>query len=199
MPHSKSQIHRDRIKGKNNPAYQHGGRLSPFSKNFKKYADLTDEEKELKIKETIKTAQKAIDDNCGRDTRLDYYTSRGLSLEEAKKALSERQSTFSLEKCIDKHGEEEGKRIWQERQDKWKVSLSASGMKAGYSKVSQGLFDELKINTSLNLLYGINEEGIQTSNKKIWVDCYYADNKSVIEFFGDYWHGNHQNILAINK
>ena len=34
---SKCQNLRDSVKGENNPAYQHGGRLSPFSKKFVNY------------------------------------------------------------------------------------------------------------------------------------------------------------------
>lgn len=59
------------------------------------------------------------------NTSLKYYTSRGYTLEEAKIALSERQSTFSLAKCIEKHGEVEGKKVWQARQDKWLATLDA--------------------------------------------------------------------------
>lgn len=57
-------------------------------------------------------------------TSIEHYINKGLSLEEAKIALHERQSTFSLEKCIKKHGEIDGTLIWQARQDKWQKSLN---------------------------------------------------------------------------
>lgn len=62
--------------------------------------------------------------NC-KTTSIEYYLNKGLSQEEAEIALSERQSTFSLDKCIQKYGEEEGKRIWKERQDKWQERLNS--------------------------------------------------------------------------
>ena len=35
-------------------------------------------------------------------TKLSYYLNKGMTEEEAKAALKERQSTFSLKKCIEK-------------------------------------------------------------------------------------------------
>jgi hypothetical protein len=46
----------DKVKGDKNPAYQHGGRLSPFSTKFKKYNDLSEQEKEDKINNTYQKA-----------------------------------------------------------------------------------------------------------------------------------------------
>lgn len=43
--------------------------------------------------------------------------------EEAKLALKKRQSTFSLKKCIEKYGVEEGTKKFNERQEKWQKSL----------------------------------------------------------------------------
>lgn len=55
---------------------------------------------------------------------LEYYLSRGYSMDESEKLRSKRQSTFSLEICIDKHGLEEGTKIWKDRQDKWQKTLN---------------------------------------------------------------------------
>jgi hypothetical protein len=65
--------------------------------------------------------------------------------EEAKKALSERQTTFTLAKCILKYGEETGKQRWSDRQAKWMKNFP----KSNFSKISQTLFwsiYELKLN-----------------------------------------------------
>lgn len=48
-----------------------------------------------------------------------------MSEEEAKIALRERQATFTLEKCIKRHGLEEGTRRFNERQDKWQNTLNS--------------------------------------------------------------------------
>ena len=52
-------------------------------------------------------------------SQIGYWVKKGYSEEEAEKLRNERQATFSLDKCIEKHGIEEGRRIWQERQEKW--------------------------------------------------------------------------------
>lgn len=63
--------------------------------------------------------------DCGKPTRIQYFIDKGLTEEEAKIALKERQSTFSLEKCIEKYGEKEGTKRWKERQDKWQNTLNS--------------------------------------------------------------------------
>ncbi len=57
-------------------------------------------------------------------TKIEYWLEKGYTEEEAKKKISERQSTFSKEKCIKKYGEEEGTKRWKERQDKWQKTLN---------------------------------------------------------------------------
>lgn len=57
--------------------------------------------------------------------QLGYWLKQGYSEDEAKKLVSERQATFSLEKCIARHGEVEGKRIFDERQIKWQNTLDS--------------------------------------------------------------------------
>jgi len=107
-------------KGENNPGYNHGGKLSPYSKRFLKYTDMNEEE----IEETRKKSLKKAEDNRSYNTRIEYYLNKGYSEEEAKIALSERQRTFSIDKCIEKYGEEDGLKIWKQRQEKWRSSLA---------------------------------------------------------------------------
>jgi hypothetical protein len=77
-------------------------------------------------------------------TRIEYYLKRGYSEKEAKVELSNRQTTFSLDKCISKHGEKIGTKIWLDRQEKWQKSLAENGnIKGGYSKISQILFYDI--------------------------------------------------------
>ena len=83
---------------------------------------------EAKHKNNIKGASAARDKfpkEFFLDTNLKYYTIRGLTEEEAKNALKERQTTFSLEKCIERYGEIKGKEVWQERQDRWQDTLNS--------------------------------------------------------------------------
>lgn len=112
----------ERMKGDKNPGYNHGGRLSPFSKNFVGYDEV--EDKEEVIEDLKKKAVVTKIENNNNPLTTDYYTSRGYSLEKAKELVYERQSTFSLEKCIEKHGENEGVKVWEARQEKWQNTLS---------------------------------------------------------------------------
>ena len=67
--------------------------------------------------------QKCFD--CGKPTRIQYFIDKGLTEDEARIALKERQSTFSLEKCIMRYGEIEGTKRWKERQIKWQNTLNS--------------------------------------------------------------------------
>lgn len=114
----------ERVAGDKNPGYQHGGKLSAFSKNFKNYEGMTDEEIEAGQKAVAQASSKTKQANPqNENTSIEYYTSRGMSEEEAIIARSERQSTFSLDKCIAEHGEVKGIQVWSDRQIKWMSSL----------------------------------------------------------------------------
>lgn len=57
-------------------------------------------------------------------TKIEYWLKKtDGNIEEANKLLSKRQSTFSKEICIEKHGERQGEEIWKARQNKWISSL----------------------------------------------------------------------------
>ena len=107
----------ERFSKEKNPAYQHGGRLSSNSIKFDKYingeADYTIEDVRAKKRQTLKENPQR------RKTRFEYWIERGYSQEEAREKVRERQTTFSKEKCIEKYGEEEGIKRWNDRQEKW--------------------------------------------------------------------------------
>jgi len=54
----------------------------------------------------------------------EFWVKKGFSEEKAISKVSETQSTFSLKKCIEKHGELEGTRLWKQRQTKWQESFN---------------------------------------------------------------------------
>lgn len=182
----------DRMKGENNPAYGHGGKYSPFSKKFVK-GDISES-----------TVKKSISNRTlrGNDTTtIGYYVKQGYTEEEAKVKLSERQSTFNLEKCIEKYGEVEGRKRWQDRQDKWQNTLNAKSDEEkaiiNRKKVSSGhniskaefeILDYLKgegivLDTQHNIL---NED---SDNQKGYLYDFRKGNK-IIEYHGNYWHLN---------
>ena len=71
----------ERLKGDKNPGYQHGGRLSPFSDKF--IGKTTREKAAAKSKKT------KTENPQNENTKLEYYTSRGYTEEEAKSMGSE--------------------------------------------------------------------------------------------------------------
>lgn len=96
----------DKIKGDKNPNHKskttesERKSRSPFSKEFIKYENVEN------VEEYISTfAKEAIKDRVS-DTTLQYYINKGYSTVESEKLLKKRQATFSLEKCIEKHGDE---------------------------------------------------------------------------------------------
>jgi len=133
-------------------------------------------------------------------TQLGYWLKKGYSKKESKIKLSERQKTFSKKICIEKYGEEEGLKIFTERQHKWSKSLSTNGnLNIGYSKISQELFNvllETYVIDKRNDIYFATHNKEYKLNKfesegGIWLyDFTDFNNKKIIEFHGDMFHGN---------
>lgn len=186
--------------GENNP--RHKSKISdleirqssPMCIEFyqKHYPSLSKEEQEKMWKEKHNDMVNRIR-NTIKTTNIEYYLNQGMSKEEAKQALHDRQSTFSLKKCIERYGEEEGIRRFKERQDKWKVKLRKSFLIDGdsrgmQSKIANKLFND--ISNLLNIESPIKEKFIydkETKNGYAYDFCY---NNKIIEFNGDYWHCN---------
>ncbi len=57
----------------------------------------------------LKKAAQTRKDNDNENTSLSYYLKQGMTQEEAEQSLKDRQRTFTLEKCINKYGEEKGR------------------------------------------------------------------------------------------
>ena len=77
---------------------------------------------------TVKKMQKYDKNDIGKMTpcSVNYWIHRGYTPEDANKEVQKRQSTFSLEKCIAKHGHDNGTKIWENRQEKWQKSIKQS-------------------------------------------------------------------------
>ena len=198
-----------------NPFVGHGAELSPFSKNFIGYKDMTDEEKE---KRAWDAAQRDRDDKL--PTQLKYWIAKGYDEDEAREMLAERQRTFTIEKCIERYGESEGKRIYEERQIKWQNTLNSKPpeeierinrakmcsnlIKRGWSVISQDLFwdiyDAIKDDFK-TIVFATKDRdtGNKTCRNNEWfvisdtgshyfLDFFIKDTMTVIEFDGDYWH-----------
>ena len=196
---SYTKMKSDRMAGDKNPGFQHGGTMSSLSKKSLKYVGLTDEEAQAKINEIVSKAIETRDANCSCTSRIDYYLKRGMTQDEAAAALKKRQTTFSYDICVSKYGEEEGIKVWLARQTKWMASLDALpeeekeriyqdkvfAIKNKYSNVSYELFESLGYP---NALYGAHETSIRWKNRYIFPD--FCEGHKIIEFYGDFWHGN---------
>lgn len=195
------------IAGKDNPMHKSKTTLqkrkecSPNSIEFynKRYPGLTQEEREqmlIKHRENVKNKVKS----AIKQTNIEYYINRGMSEEEAKQALHNRQSTFSLEKCIKKYGSEKGKLVWQERQDKWITTLYNKFNKnwIAQSEIAKEFINKLMLKLNITDKNKCTELSLRDNkNKKTYsFDFYY--NNILIEFNGDYWHGNPK-IYSSNK
>lgn len=71
----------------------------------------------------IKSAKNIDQSKIINTKNVRYWQNKGYTLEESKKIISKSQSTFSLKKCIEKYGQEEGLRIFNQRQEKWINSI----------------------------------------------------------------------------
>ena len=145
-------------------------------------------------------------------TQLAYWINKGYSNEEALKLRSERQSTFTLQKCIAKYGEEGGLKRFNKRQIKWLTNYK----KTNFSKISQDLFWnilELYPEINNNKIYfatyknGIkdtsgqnNEYRLSLADGVILPDFFDLSTKKIIEFDGVYYHRiNPENALREEK
>lgn len=150
-----------------------------------------------KISESLKR-------NQNMTSQLGYWLKKGYSEEEAKKKLSERQTTNSIQSIQKRHNctEEEAVQIRQEITKKWIQSFK----KNNFSKISQELFWEIfrrikdKINTDCVFFATYNkgqkdESGtnhefkLKTKNSYRMLDFYISNISKIIEFDGVYWHG----------
>lgn len=157
---------------------------SPYSLEFykKKFPDLTIEEYENLRKDFI-SKRKYIKEN--HSNTIEYYLSRGFDIKEAKLKLSERQKTFTLEKCIKKYGETEGLKIFNERNEKWASKMAKNfnnGNTFAQSIFAKQILNDLKIVfPELECEYVISKYSFDGRYK----------NK-LIEINGDYFHCNPQ-------
>ena len=118
-----------------------------------------------------------------QSTQLQYYIDKGMNKKEAKEALSERQRTFTLDKCISKYGEDEGTRIFEERQCKWQKSLHSAFRKnhdtINTSNISNNLIKEIREYCNVEAEFQLGRYSYDIRK-----------NNNLIEFNRDYWHAN---------
>lgn len=84
-----------------------------------------EQKRENDLKGAKKSRERSAEERRKTSVRcIEFYLESGYSEEEARKKISKLQSTFSLEKCIKRHGIIKGTEIWENRQIKWQNTLS---------------------------------------------------------------------------
>jgi G:T-mismatch repair DNA endonuclease (very short patch repair protein) len=176
---------------------------------------LTKEQAEIEVKKVMneihdKTSKK-LKENPEKyaakyPTKLEYYISRGYSEEDAEIKISEIQNRFSLKGCIDKYGEIDGNKIFQERQKRWIETLNSKTDEekieinrkkitgSSYSPISQKLFWDIYnlVGNDKTKFAEMKGEFHLLNENKLWFAYDYVDTKrkKCIEFNGDFWHCN---------
>jgi G:T-mismatch repair DNA endonuclease (very short patch repair protein) len=166
---------------------------SPFSKKFKGYN--SEEDRRAFIDSVDYGSIKKSSD-------IEWWIEKcNGNIKKAKELYTERQTTFTLEKCIKKYGKKQGTKIFNDRQEKWLKSFP----RTNYSKISQKLFIELyeAIKNDFNEIYfatlnngsilhfnnGKNYEyTLKLKTSSIKPDFFIKDIGKIIEFDGVYWH-----------
>lgn len=191
----KEEHHRKRqsqaVSGKNNPNHkskttkEQRQAKSPFSKKFTKYKS---EEDRQRFIESIDYG------SIVKSSDLEWWIDKcNGDVERARELYKDRQTTFTLEKCIKKYGKEKGTLIYNDRQEKWLEKLYTNFERYGDGRSPQSKWaNEIKESLSLN---GFNipkkEKWMKENGKKGKAYAYdLTINKKIIEFNGDYWHMN---------
>jgi len=139
--------------------------------------------------------------------QISFYIENGLSYEDAKAALRERQTTASKQAFIKKYGEEYGiikyneriskfKENWKNKTDEEKTQILFKRLNRNrfFSNESYLFFQsiESKLSENFNCLYGNDEFFLYDKDaKKIYFyDFCIFSKKIIIEYHGSFWHAN---------
>jgi G:T-mismatch repair DNA endonuclease (very short patch repair protein) len=131
--------------------------------------------------------------NSRLESQRGYWLKKGYNEDEIDVIINERQNTFTLDKCILKHGKSKGTAVYNNRQEKWLIKLYAN-----FEMFGDGRSRQSKWANSIKEI--LKPNGIQIHEKEKWIreegtnsKAYSYDltvNKKIIEFNGDYWHMN---------
>lgn len=114
---------------------------------------------------------------------IEYWTNRGLTEDAAKHQIKQIQITNGIEFYNSKYGDELGMQLYNKRIQKWLNAPGNKNMIANRSKISLTLFEDIGQG-----YYGPNEKTVRGKHNVHRVDFIFGNK--IIEFYGDYWHGN---------
>jgi len=183
----------NKVKGANNPGYQHNGKYSKWSKNF--VHGYKEEEHNI----AKQNHSKWVKDHPAKNYfHIDYWIKKYNG--DVKKAETEykKSQTRNVEWFVNKYGKLEGKKRHKAKTEKWMKNYK----KCNFSQISQELFNEIIASGYLGDVYYAtydrnnmskytNKEYILTT-KESYVRPDFIDLKTnkIIEFDGDYWHSD---------
>jgi hypothetical protein len=175
--------------------------LTPTNHEFwvnKGYSE--NEAKEIISKNQTEAAKQVDFEKRLIPSNIEYWVERGLNYQQAKLKVTERQTTFSLDICVQKYGEEDGLKRFNERQIKWLTNYK----KTNFSKISQTLFwDILESEPTIknnNIFFATFKNGFKDDSGKnneyrlsllngvILPDFIDLAKRKIIEFDGTYYH-----------
>lgn len=184
---------KDNNSGNNNPAYQHNGKFSKFSKNF-----IHGYDKEWHTEWATRHSEFRNNNKELFKTNIEYWLDQcDGDIEQAQQEYTKFQ-TRDLDYFVNKHGEEEGHNKHRQKIERWINSIPC----INFSVVSQLLFDEIMEKYKYNpediyyatydrkdmALYENKEFRLKTDTSFVMPDFIDLGKKKIIEFDGDYWH-----------
>lgn len=194
----KSQRIRDNLKGNKNPAYNHGGRLSPWSKNF--LYGYNEERHNLQIK---KHKQMLIDNRENNKFNIEYWLRKTDNNKELAKELYSKFQTRDLAWFMSKFGKEEGVTRHRNKIEKWLNTLKSKSIEElarintskvrkstrSYSKAEKELFNVLKSKIpDMKDQLAICKD-LSNPYKRFYLYDMAYKNK-IIEYNGVFWHAH---------
>jgi hypothetical protein len=116
---------------------------------------------------------------------VQYWVKRGYTTDDAIQKVSEIQVGNGLDWYIKKHGEIDGKRLYNDRLSSWLDKMAV--LQFGKSKIANDMF--AIIDPYRDGQYGDDETTVWAGGKSYRVDYYNKKSRKIIEFHGTYWHG----------
>lgn len=185
---------KEKQSGENNPAFNHNGKMSSWSKHF-----INGYNKE-KHQQQIEKHKKFLSESKDKfKTNIEYWLKlHSNDVKQATKSYKKFQRR-DLTWFIEKYGEEEGTIRHRDKIEKWAKNFK----KQNYSNISQELFvaileklpnfdhDDIFFATYDNTTmkdYQNKEYILKTTKSFVRPDFLYLSKKRIIEFDGTYWH-----------
>lgn len=189
---------KQRSQGANNPAYQHGGKYSPWSKKFVRGYDAERHQQKNQQQSELRKQKPHLFKNC-----IEYWLEQANGDHELAKQMHLQYQRRDLKYFVDKYGEQEGKQRHSQKIQRWQDTLQSKPLeeqleinkrkvkKSGcfFSKAEKELFEELKTHFSrLEDQFALCRNA-DSKKKKFFLYDMKLDNK-IIEYNGDFWHSN---------